>query len=67
MDIFKKLVSVKERDFFVLTKILDPKNFTFASENGQMSEFWGKVKPKNIPWDVANNRYVEGLFLQKTL
>ena len=35
MDTVKKMVSLKECVIFlVLTKILDPQNFTFASKNG---------------------------------
>ena len=43
-----KLVSVKKKNmFFVfLTKILDSKNFAFASENGLTSESQEKVLKK---------------------
>ena len=43
MDTFKKLVIVIFF-FLVLTKILDPQNFTFASESGQTSESQEKMK-----------------------
>ena len=35
MDTFKTIGQRVENVFFVLTKILDPQNLTFASENGQ--------------------------------
>ena len=44
-----------------LTKIWDPENFTFASENCQKRpNDWdlGKTKKKHVAWNVANNRYV---------
>ena len=44
MDTLKKLVSVIF--FFGLTKILDPQNFSYASESGQTSESWEKLKLK---------------------
>ena len=42
-------VSEKMSHFLVLTDILDLNHFTFASENDQMSESWGKIKCKTYP------------------
>ena len=63
MDANGKLVSVKKKSFF--TNIFDPQNFSFASENDQTSGSHGKVKRNNVPWDVANNRFVEHFFQKK--
>ena len=64
MDTLTKLfIEKKNIFFFFLTKILDSRNFTFALENGRKRPnecVLGKSfkNKQNIPWDIANNRYV---------
>ena len=56
--------------FFVLTKVMDPQNFTFASENGQKRPIkWeGKENAKRSNNVFANNHFMVKFFsLKKAL